>query len=526
MVFYPDKFIQLREEQMFSVSKFCSIAGISRTALWQWERGLKTPKRKNIYLLASILKVKASEISDLPDKKTISKTDIQPFANSLEKIANSGFWGKSRKIENIINEIYTLSNDLRQASIIIKALLDSLDVMFYVKDTSLKYIIANRAFLKNLSLHFTYRVMGKKDSDFFNKNEAAINKEQDEKVLHSGEGIRNIEKFIHCTKKHRVGLVSKLPIFDNENKIVGIVGVVIDITERKKAQEFQELLEHNINTMKDGLIIWNEQKCLYINDACEFVFEYPKKLYYKTGKEVEFWLKNCVHPDDFERQLEFSIHRNWPDFDIYRAKIPSGKEKWIEVVRSKTEFEGKKCDVIVLRDVTRRVKLENFHELVVKILNESDETFVLFSSSSEKLIYFRGIENLTGEPTINFLSGKIFLMDLIHKDDVKTFCSLNKFREKVNKGEEIPSSHDIRLIDKNNNLKWVKVKYIVVRKNKIFHYGYILQDITEKKLSNIKADNAVKSREIEIAKKLKLEKISDAIIAKTTGLTMELIISF
>ncbi|MCP4180557.1 MAG: PAS domain-containing protein [bacterium] len=524
MIFYSDKFIQLRDEKMFSISKICNVAGISRTALWQWETGLKVPKRKNIYLLASILKVKASEISDLPDKKPISNTNLEPFALSLEKIANSASIGTNTKIDNVINEISSLSNDLKQASIIIKGLLDSFDIIFYIKDTSLNYVIANNAFLRNLSLHVTYKVIGKKDSDLFNTKEAKFNKEQDYEVLHSGEAIRNVEQYIPGTKKHKIGLVSKIPIFDNEDKIVGIIGVFIDISERIKAQELLEVLEHNINTMKDCLAIWNETKLLYVNDAAEAIFEYPKYLW--AGKETEFWLKNCVHDDDIERQLGYSMNKNFPLFDIYRAKTPSGKEKWVEIVRSKSVFQGKKCDVIVLRDATKRVKLENFHELVAKILNESEEIFILFSSSSEELIYFKGIEKLTGESTESFLSGSIYLMDFIHPDDKESFCSLDKIREKANNGEEIPPPYEARLIDKNDNLKWIKVKYIVVRKNTVFHYGYILQDITERKLLNTKTNNAVKSREIEIAKELKLEKIPDDIIAKTTGLNIDTIKSF
>ncbi|MCP4180559.1 MAG: PAS domain-containing protein [bacterium] len=527
MIFHADKFIQLREEKMLSISKLCNIADISRTALWQWETGLKIPKRKNIYLLASILKVKASEISDLPDKKPISKTNLQPFAMSLEKIANSiDFKTNSKKIESVINEIYSLSNDLKQASIIIKGLLDSFDVIFYVKDTSLNYVIANKAFLKNLSLHFTYKVIGRKDSDFFNTKEAKLNKEQDYEVLHSGKAIRNIEQYIPGTKKNKIGLVSKIPILDNEDKIVGIIGVFIDITERKKAQESLELLEHNINTMTEGLIIWNEKKCLYMNDTCESIFEHPKNLYYKTGKEDEFLLKNCTHPDDVERLQKYSINRNWPDITRYRAKTISGKEKWVDVRRSKTEFEGKKCQSVIMRDVTQIVKLENFHELVVKVLSESNETFILFSSSSEKLTYFKGIEKLTGESTESFLSGKICLTDFIHPDDKDNFCSLVKIRKKAHNNEDIPPPYEARLIDKNNNLKWIKVKYIVVKKNTVFHYGYILQDITERKLLDNKINDTVKAKEIEIVKKLKLKKISDDIIAEVMELNLNTIKSF
>jgi len=457
----------------------------------------------------------------LPDKKHISKTDLEPFASSLEKIANSASGGENTKIEDVICKIYTLSNDLKRTSIIIKGLLDSFDIIFYIKDTSLNYVVANKAFFRNLSLHSTYKVIGKKDNEFFNSREASFNRMQDEEVLYSGMAIRNIEQYIPGTKKHKTGLVSKIPILDNEDKIVGIIGVFIDITERKKAQEFLELLEHNINTISEGLIIWNEQKCLYMNDSCESIFEYPKKLYFNTGKEVEFLLKNCIHSDDVERLQEYTINKNWPDTVTYRAKTPSDKEKWIEVERSNTEFEGKKCHAIVMRDVTETVILKNYNEVLVKAINKSEVTILLHSSNTAEIIYFEGIDKITGEALDKFTSGKVRLNDFVHPEDKKSFYCLEKLKIQMDEGGEIPSPLEVRIIDKKNNLKWIRISYIFFEKNNISYFGGIILDITKKKLSEDKVNDIARSKEIEIARKLKLENIQVDIIAKTTGLEIE-----
>ena len=237
MIFYPDKFTSLREEKVLSVTKFCRIAGISRTTLWHWEKGKKNPSRENIFLLASVLNVSVSKISDLPDSKPVSQTDMHPLAKSLNKLAKSSNVDNTRKVNSIVREIHNLSKELNYASLIAKGLLNSIKSGIYFKDTNLNYIMANNAFLKNLSLHKTYDVSGKNDHDFFSFNEAEFNHKQDEKVIQSGVTIRNHEQYIPGTRKQKVCLAAKLPIFDNDNKILGILGTFLDITERKKSQQ-------------------------------------------------------------------------------------------------------------------------------------------------------------------------------------------------------------------------------------------------------------------------------------------------
>ncbi|MCP4176571.1 MAG: PAS domain-containing protein [bacterium] len=477
MTFYPEKFIGLREEKMLSVTKFCRIAGISRTTLWHWEKGKKTPSRENIFLLASVLNVSVSEISDLPDSKPVSQTDMHPLTKSLNKLAKTSNLETTRRVNHVVREIHSISKELNNASLIIKGMLNSLKSMFYVKDRDLKYIMVNNDFLKRMSLHSSYNVLGKSDSDFFTLREAEVNSHQDKKVLQTGVPMRNIEQYIPGSRKQKICLVGKLPIYDNDNSIIGVIGIFHDITEIKKSQQMLEILEHNINAMKDCIAVFSEQKLLYLNSAAESVFEYPNS-YFKKGNDFDLWLNSCVHPDDRERELSYSINKNWPEIDRYRIITPSGKVKWLEHVRSKTEYAGKKCNIIACREVTKSVQSEDLSELLTSAINYSDEVYIMYSSLADKTIYSKGIEKLTGGSVDDFLSGKLQLDNFIHPDERKSFCSINDLKNIVAENEKIPSPHKIKLIDLNENLKYVEVCYIYEFKDDRKHLGIILKDIT------------------------------------------------
>ena len=60
-----------------------------------------------------------------------------------------------------------------------------MDIIFYIKDSNLNYLIASDSFLKNLKLNGNYKVVGKNDSDFFPEREAKINNKEDKEILNS-----------------------------------------------------------------------------------------------------------------------------------------------------------------------------------------------------------------------------------------------------------------------------------------------------------------------------------------------------
>jgi len=258
--------------------------------------------------------------------------------------------------DEFINKIRHQQHELRQATIVIKALLSTIQTLFYVKDTKLKYITANDAFLKNLSLNSEYRVSGKDDNDFFPVHKAKKNHEQDEEVLISGEPIVKYEDFIPGSRKKKWGLISKLPILDSTGKIAGIVCTIFDITIRKKDEEIRKLLENTLNNFLD--VVWLREpppsnKLIYVSESVEAISGYSANEFLE---KKDFWLEKCVHPDDRKQQAEYRNIKSWPHIRKYRIITSKGKIRWIESSIFYKNFIEQKCVGCIDRDITDQVE--------------------------------------------------------------------------------------------------------------------------------------------------------------------------
>jgi len=144
------------------------------------------------------------------------------------------------------------------------------DAIFF-KDLESRYIIANNKTLETFGLP-REKVIGKNDYEIMpNQEEARKNIEDDQVVFRTGKA-KGITK--HMTgvdgKKYWFQAV-KVPHFDEEGKVVGLVGIARDITESKKAeralQESERRYRNLVETMHEFVSeIDMEGRILFVNE--------------------------------------------------------------------------------------------------------------------------------------------------------------------------------------------------------------------------------------------------------------------
>jgi PAS domain-containing protein len=356
MKFYPEKLKFYRKKERLSTSEFCKIANIGRTTLWKWENNKKIPTEAHIRMIAHVLNVSVAELSDLEEKQVSENALTGGIVDSWISLADPDEKKRILLEEEFIAKIRQQQHELRQATIVIKSLLSSMQTLFYVKDTNLKYITANAAFLKNLSLTPGYRVSGKDDDEFFPAQEAKTNHNQDEKVLISGIPILEQEGYIAGSRKKKWGLISKLPVLDASGKIAGIVCTAVDITTRKKHEEIRQLLENTLNNSLD--VIWLREpppsnKLIYVSESVASICGYPAADFFENK---DFWLDKCVHPEDRGQQKKYRDSKSWPHIRRYRIIKPDGEIRWIESTIFYKDFIDRKCVGCIDRDITEQIK--------------------------------------------------------------------------------------------------------------------------------------------------------------------------
>ncbi|MCP4177816.1 MAG: PAS domain-containing protein [bacterium] len=455
MKVYFDKIYFFRKQQKITYIELCNMIGIGRTTIWGWEKGINKPKEIYIRSIAKVLKISVDEISDLKPEKPISHMELSDAASSWFNVANLQKVNTVSEFDIILNNINAVKNKLDKASLIIKGLMKSTYAIISIKDTNLKYVIANKSFKENLKLKIDFTVLGKKDEDFYPLKESKLNESEDKKILLTGKSIINKSGFIPGSRKKKWGLTSKVPIYDNENKIQGILTSVIDITERKKVQNMREILELNINSMHEGLSLFDKSKnsYLYLNSSIEKIFGYSLKKFY-TGKR-EFWLNTCVHPDDRENLKELSLYNKKSIALEYRIIKSNGDVRWLSTDHSVKQFLGKECILSIIKDITEEKQNKKILKLLEVNINNMSEGIAIMNEQSKNFIYInKAREKLYGYPNeIFFEKGIDFRLNTcIHPKDRGR---LKKYYDTGN----WPEYDEFRIIRPNGEIIWLSSTY-------------------------------------------------------------------
>jgi PAS domain S-box-containing protein len=127
--------------------------------------------------------------------------------------------------------------ELSKERLLLRALIDNLPDCIYAKDVAGRKTLANPADLKNLRCQTEAEAIGKSDFDFFPKDIAEKFRADDQEVI-AGQPVINREEYLFDEAgRKRWLLTSKLPLRDQDGKIVGLIGIGRNITLQKQAEE-------------------------------------------------------------------------------------------------------------------------------------------------------------------------------------------------------------------------------------------------------------------------------------------------
>ncbi len=136
---------------------------------------------------------------------------------------------------------------LAQERALLRSVIDNLLDAIYVKDAQGRYLLDNVAHRRLLGVSDPAEVLMKSVYDFFPEAVARRFDEDDRHVLETGEPIVNREgRFAADPSGRRWISVTIVPLRNDHGGIAGVVGIVREITERKKAQAQLELYHHEI----------------------------------------------------------------------------------------------------------------------------------------------------------------------------------------------------------------------------------------------------------------------------------------
>ena len=283
-------------------------------------------------------------------------------------------------------------------------------------------------------------------------------------------------------------LVKTAPIF-SESKLMGLRGLVIDISDRKKTEDnlrqSQKLNQKILDCSPNLIYIYDLlEKCnVYANREVFEFLGYTSEQIKSMGSEL---FANILHPDDSKVVANHHARlANAPDnaiFDVdYRMKHSSGEWRWLhsrDVIFNRTKEGLGKQILGTTQDITGRKRAEEkvrFEAERLERVMENSQDLIMLTKPDGSVVYVNSaLKQITGYSETEFVDNKLWI---VHPEDSE------RAREVfgcILKGENVEFEH--RIITKDGQTKWVIHSCSpIIREGKVSELVSTVRDITERK---------------------------------------------
>ena len=269
---------------------------------------------------------------------------------------------------------------------LLHALMNNISDSIYFKDKENRFVMVNRAKAEHSGMA-PKDMIGKTDFDFLPQEIAKQSFTDDNHIMESGRStVDKTEEIIHLNKiKHWVS-VTKVPWYDEEGKIIGTIGIIRDITERKKAEEAllksqQEFV--SLFNSSPQAAIYHDEKGIILNINPRFTELFGYTLEEVKGKNIN---QGMIFPkgktvEESERLTKLALEGSIVEYETIRKKKDGTLIPVIISTSSVIAKEQNKGIIAFYQDITERKKVE-------ETLRKSQQEFAsLFNSSPEALVY-------------------------------------------------------------------------------------------------------------------------------------------
>lgn len=138
-------------------------------------------------------------------------------------------------------------SELHDKTQLLETVTDAVPALVYMKDRQGRYRFVNRYCLENMGCSTPDVIVGKRDRDFFPAIDADVYEVDDLNVIMQGKAIINKEEVVVFPGHPPMPvLTNKIPLVNASGEIEGLVGISMDRTAQKEADERSRELEHQL----------------------------------------------------------------------------------------------------------------------------------------------------------------------------------------------------------------------------------------------------------------------------------------
>ena len=187
------------------------------------------------------------------------RRDGRPFVGEVVFRGVPGPDGAPDHLEGFIEDV----TEAREAQRRVTTLLDYLPGIVFLKDTQSVYLACNQALSDALGLS-KEEIVGKTDYDLYPRELADKYREDDATVLRTGQRLADIEEQSLLDGRVMQFTTTKVPVIGPGGEPVGLIGLSVDLSERRRAEDAQRLstvgqlaagVAHEFNNIMAGMML-------------------------------------------------------------------------------------------------------------------------------------------------------------------------------------------------------------------------------------------------------------------------------
>ncbi|MFW9771896.1 MAG: PAS domain S-box protein [Candidatus Thorarchaeota archaeon] len=410
-------------------------------------------------------------IKDISRRKNLEeqlRLNEERFKKITETIPEIRFWKlfNPKKYEEALQSSYEM----------LEMVMENIPQYIFWKDIELNYQGCNDNYAKLIGIDHPENIINKKDEDLPWTQRDIDSFQQSEKgVIKSGKPeLHIIDSWILNNGNEVWFDINRIPLYDSEGKVVGVLVSFEDVTERILAEqnlkESEEKYRHLIESSPYSILLFDRQGIIVdYNSTTEKLFGYSKDDF--IGRSYE---ELPLAPIEIYSILNKKLLKLYKgeiiestEFQVYRK---NGTIAWVNTELTLIKLSDRTYFQAIVQDITDKKETEaKYRDLLetstVGIL-EIDLINRSLTYINPKLLEIIGYKNIEA---VN----RDLLDKIIHPDDIEKIFKATKEKDL-----------EFRIFSKDEKIKWLQGKRTnqFDDKGKLISFRMWLEDVSEKKM--------------------------------------------
>jgi PAS domain S-box-containing protein len=317
--------------------------------------------------------------------------------------------------------------EARRTAELLRAVADGTPDAVFVKDRQGRYLLFNKAAARFVGKP-VHEVLGRDDTALFAPEDARMVMESDQRVVESNQP-HTAEEVLTTAGTTRTYLATKAPYRDAEGKVIGLIGISRDITERKRArQQAAEALRFNQRLIENSPLAITTYRAsgegVTANAAAVRMLGAPDidAVRGQNFRRIESWRRAGLLT-----VAEDALATGEPRETEIRTASSFGKDIWLHCRFVPFSYLGESYLLGFFDDIRQRKLAEERMEEQAALLDKAQDAILVRDLEDRILYWNRSAERLYGWSAAEAIGQSV--KELLYRDPTQFLIATAATRE-------------------------------------------------------------------------------------------------